>query len=207
MPGRVFGFGDFELDEDLFELRREGQVVPIPRRPFDLLCRLVLRRGAVVSRTELLEVVWGGTAVTEDSLAHAVMSLRQALGDDVDEPRFVQTVRGRGYRFAMPVEVIGAAPSSEERNFVGRLDHLHAMTRMLDGLRTRRGGLLLLEGASGVGKTSLLRRFERLCAAGGAVEPNLGPLSARARRAGIVARDPVAGGGPPRRAEARLRDR
>jgi DNA-binding winged helix-turn-helix (wHTH) protein len=108
----MFRFSPFELDLRRYQLRLHGSVVPIQRRPFDLLHYLVERPDVVVSKEELLASVWRGVAVTEDSLARAIMAVRVALGDDVGHPQFIHTVRGRGYRFARRVDVVEPSPSS-----------------------------------------------------------------------------------------------
>jgi DNA-binding winged helix-turn-helix (wHTH) protein len=176
LEGVVFRFGQFELDEQLLELRRDGARVPIQKRPFDLLMHLVRRRDSVVLKEELFESVWAGLAVTEASLARAVKALRQVLGDEVEHPTYIHTFRGRGYRFVKPVEVAGGPPSSsKEEPFIGREDHLRAWTSGLRRVSERRGTFVLLEGAGGVGKTRLLQRFERACR----TTTNVRPVMAR----------------------------
>ena len=101
----IYAFGPFELDDARFELRRSGALVPTQRRVFDLLLFLVRRAGAVSTRADLLRHVWGGAIVTKDAVAHAVRGARNALGDLGEPPSYVETVRGRGYRFCAPVAV------------------------------------------------------------------------------------------------------
>jgi DNA-binding winged helix-turn-helix (wHTH) protein len=178
LEGVVFRFGQFELDEQLLELRRDGVRVPIQRRPFDLLMHLVRRRDSVVLKEELFERVWAGLAVTEASLARAVKSLRQVLGDDVEQPTYIHTFRGRGYRFVKPVEVSGGPvsggpppSSSKDEPFIGREEHLRAWTTGLRRVSERRGTLIILEGTGGVGKTRLLQRYESVCRTTTSVRP------------------------------------
>src|SRR5262245_53332105 len=95
----IYRFADFELDTACYELRQRGVVVSLSRRPFDLLLCLIERRQRVVLKDELIDVVWGGSCVSNATLCHCVMELRRALSDAADEPRFLRTVRGRGYRF------------------------------------------------------------------------------------------------------------
>ena len=98
-------FEDFELDRGAFELRRKGRAVRLERIPLELLFLLVERRGLLVTRDEILERVWGKNVFvdTDNSINTAVRKIRQALGDNPDEPRYVQTVPGKGYRFAAAV--------------------------------------------------------------------------------------------------------
>jgi DNA-binding winged helix-turn-helix (wHTH) protein/Tol biopolymer transport system component len=85
-------------------LMRQGKEVPLPPRVLALLECLVEGPGQVITRQELIERVWRDAFVTDTSLAEAISFLRQALGDDPQNPRFVQTIHRRGYRFVAPVE-------------------------------------------------------------------------------------------------------
>lgn len=102
----IYAFGSFELDATRYELRRAGSLVHVQPRVFDLLHFLVARRGALISRADLLEHVWGGTMVTKDAIAQAVSAARTALDDSCERPEYVETIRGRGYRFRAPVSVV-----------------------------------------------------------------------------------------------------
>lgn len=105
------------LDADAWELRRDGELVPLQDLPLRLLVALVERAPATVSRQALREILWSpGTHLDVDaSLNTAVARVREALGDDASAPRFVATVPRRGYRFAAAVERV------EERTWAGRL--------------------------------------------------------------------------------------
>ena len=74
---------------------------------FDVLRFLIAHRDRLVTKEELLEGVWPGTFVGPNALTRAVAQLRKALGDDADEPRYVETVARRGYRFIAPVVLDG----------------------------------------------------------------------------------------------------
>lgn len=95
----VFRFVDFELDGNVFELRKDGKAVPVEPKALDLLFYLVRNRNRMVSKEELLDKVWPGVRVTEWALSQAVMLARRAFGDDGESQSFIKTVRGRGYRF------------------------------------------------------------------------------------------------------------
>ena len=94
-------FGSFELDVRSRELRTGRAVVRLQEQPFEILRMMLERPGAVVTRDELQRRLWpDGTFVDfEHSLNAAVKRLRAALGDDADNPRFVETLPRRGYRF------------------------------------------------------------------------------------------------------------
>ena len=98
-PG--YKFGDFEVDPSRFELHRNGQRVKIERIPLALLILLVEKKGDVVGREEIIERLWGKDVFldTEHGINTAIRKIRAALRDNVDSPRFIQTISGKGYRF------------------------------------------------------------------------------------------------------------
>src|SRR5687767_3317472 len=104
-------FGSFELDVRSRELRTGRAVVRLQEQPFEILRMMLERPGSVVTRDELRRRLWpDGTFVDfEHSLNAAVKRLRAALGDDADNPRFVETLPRRGYRFIASVETDGQA--------------------------------------------------------------------------------------------------
>src|SRR5579864_6660369 len=99
-------FEDFELDLNAYELRRKGTSVRLERQPMDLLILLVERRGQLVSREDIVERLWGpGVFVdVETGINTGIRKLRTAFGDSADNPRFIETVPRRGYRFVATVE-------------------------------------------------------------------------------------------------------
>jgi class 3 adenylate cyclase/tetratricopeptide (TPR) repeat protein len=110
MPSGIFQFADFELDRNVYELRHNGHPLKLERIPLDLLFLLVDRRDQLVTREEILERIWGkGVFLDADNAINsAVRKIRRALGDNPDAPRFVVTVPTKGYRFVMPVIMMGS---------------------------------------------------------------------------------------------------
>jgi DNA-binding winged helix-turn-helix (wHTH) protein/Tol biopolymer transport system component len=108
---RTVHFGTFEVDLHAGELRRNGSKVKLQEQPFQVLTVLLERPGSVVTREELQKRLWAvDTFVDFDhSLNAAIRRLRDALGDSAENPRFVETVARRGYRFVAPVN--GASTS------------------------------------------------------------------------------------------------
>jgi TolB-like protein/DNA-binding winged helix-turn-helix (wHTH) protein/Flp pilus assembly protein TadD len=100
----IFRFEDFELNRNAYELRRAGRIVHLERIPLDVLCLLTARCGNLVTRQEILDQVWGRPVVgdADNSINTAVRKIRQALEDNPDNPRFLFTIPGKGYRFATP---------------------------------------------------------------------------------------------------------
>ncbi len=93
--------GDLELDPRAYELRRAGRPLKLERIPMELLLLLVERRGQLVTREQIIERIWGRDVFldADTSINSAIRKIRQVLKDDPEEPKFIQTVTGRGYRF------------------------------------------------------------------------------------------------------------
>jgi DNA-binding winged helix-turn-helix (wHTH) protein/TolB-like protein len=99
-------FGPFDAELDAGTLRRDGNLVPIQDLPFRLLSALIERPGTLVTRAELAERLWGaGTYVDATAgLNTAIAKLREALGDQAEQPIYIETVPKRGYRFIAEVK-------------------------------------------------------------------------------------------------------
>jgi cholera toxin transcriptional activator len=113
---RLFRFGTYELDAGTGELRKDGKTRPrLQGQPFEILLDLLDHPGEIVSRDELRQRLWpADTFVDYDhSLNTAVNKLREALNDSADNPRFIQTIPRRGYRFVAPVEKLEGTTSAK----------------------------------------------------------------------------------------------
>jgi len=148
-PGRRYRFGVFELDATTGELRRKGLRVKLHAQPLQVLTLLLERPGEMLTREEICRRLWpDGTFVDyEHGLNSAINRLREALGDKASNPRFVETLARRGYRFVASVERIGQderAPAEIVSAFVavessrspadakvGYLDHVLATSQDL----------------------------------------------------------------------------
>jgi tetratricopeptide (TPR) repeat protein len=106
----IIRFGIFEADLQTGELRRAGVRVKLQAQPFRVLTLLLERPGEIVTRAEIVREVWGtGTFVDFDQAVAAVMrKLRRALGDSAAAPRYIETLRERGYRFLLPTHTEAA---------------------------------------------------------------------------------------------------
>lgn len=104
--GTRIRFGEFELDQDNFVLTRDGAVVRLAPQPFKVLLHLVQSPGALVTREALRQAIWGSDTVVdfEHGLNTCIRSIRAALGDEAEHPRFIETVPRLGYRFKAAVE-------------------------------------------------------------------------------------------------------
>ena len=105
----VFRFDDIEVREWEFSLTKAGKVLAVEPKAFRVLLLLLHNPQKLISKGELLNSVWGDTAVTEGSLTRSIWLLRRLLGDDVNEPRFIETVATVGYRLVCKVEVSESA--------------------------------------------------------------------------------------------------
>lgn len=110
----IFRFADAEVHEREFSLIKSGQVLAVEPKAFRVLIFLLRNPNRVVTKEELLNVVWGDAAVTENSLARSVLKLRRLLEDDPREPRYIETVATIGYRFVCKVDVAEDVPESPE---------------------------------------------------------------------------------------------
>src|SRR5215831_10860855 len=106
VPAGRWRFGQFEIDLSTGELRKNGLRVHIQDQPLRILAALLERPGELVTREELREHLWPADTFVnfERSLNAAVAKLRQVLADSAEQPRYVETVARRGYRFIAPVE-------------------------------------------------------------------------------------------------------
>jgi DNA-binding winged helix-turn-helix (wHTH) protein/Tfp pilus assembly protein PilF len=114
----TYTFGPFCLDPSERILRRGGERVPLPAKPFDILVLLLSRPGRAVRKEEFLETVWPDVVVSESNLKQNVLALRKALEEAGGDPTWIETVPKLGYRWlgpATPEETAAAAPAPEAR--------------------------------------------------------------------------------------------
>jgi TolB-like protein/DNA-binding winged helix-turn-helix (wHTH) protein len=111
MAAPVYEFDDFRLDCGRFELLRGVRSLKLERKPMELLILLVSREGQLVTRTEISERLWGQEVFvdTEHGINTAIRKIRTVLNDDPENPRFLQTVTGMGYRFIAPITATGVS--------------------------------------------------------------------------------------------------
>jgi DNA-binding winged helix-turn-helix (wHTH) protein/tetratricopeptide (TPR) repeat protein len=178
-------FGRFELDGPNGRLLQDGKIIPLAPTPFAVLCALARQPGTLVTKDALLDEVWGHQFVSESVLKTVIRKLRAALQDDAREPRFIETVSRRGYRFiatdsALPARSVAPSRASEIESrpapsFIDREEPLERLDRAwgmaCDGKRV----VVLIAGEPGIGKSMLIERFiaglgDIACARGQCVE-------------------------------------
>lgn len=122
-PNRPVRFGIFELDPSSGELRKDGAMQPrLQEQPLQVLLMLLERPGEVVTRDELRQRLWSSDTFVDfdHGLNTVINKLREVLGDSAANPRFIQTLPRRGYRFIAPAEIMDGPPSLRERTPASR---------------------------------------------------------------------------------------
>jgi DNA-binding winged helix-turn-helix (wHTH) protein len=139
---RIFRFGDFELHVKAAELRRGGERVRLQEQPYRILLMMLEHPGEVVLREEIRKRLWPNDTVVEIShgINAAVLRLREALRETAEDPRHIETVARRGYRFRGEVEVVyhqaapvirPLAPEIDTGTLTGQtLSHFRVMERI-----------------------------------------------------------------------------
>ena len=130
-PGSgAFKFGDFELDLDVEELRRNGTRVKLQPQPFKVLVLLTTNAGRQVTRDEIRRHLWGDDTFVDfdQGMNFCVKQIREALKDNAEQPIYIETVPRRGYRFRVPVAFItpesSAAPAPGSGSTTMRLQKI-----------------------------------------------------------------------------------
>jgi DNA-binding winged helix-turn-helix (wHTH) protein len=116
-------FGNFEVDLRAGELRKSGLKIKLQGQPLAVLALLLERPGQVVTREELQQKLWAGEAFVdfEHGLNKAIGKVRDALADNANNPRFIETLPRRGYRFIAPVDAAGLVPPPRRGSTVPRI--------------------------------------------------------------------------------------
>lgn len=168
--GAVYAFADVVVDARAHRLIRDGREVALEPKAFAVLLQLLARPGQLLTRNDLLDLVWGHSYVAPSTLSRVIAQLRRALGDDSEQPHCIQTVHGLGYRFiaslgnqsAEPPPVLDLALSRRarlpERTFplIGRDEDLARLELLLHDAR-----LVTIVGAGGIGKTQAALELAR----------------------------------------------
>src|ERR1700722_12556694 len=114
-PRCFLEFDRFRLDRTERFLFRDGAPVPLSPRLFDTLLILVENSGHVVEKNDLMQKIWNDVAVEENNLTQNISALRKILGDNLDGPRFIETIPKRGYRFVAPVKEVSEEELGNDR--------------------------------------------------------------------------------------------
>lgn len=110
----IYVFGDYELDTQLYELRRAGERLKIEPQVFNVLAYLVQHHDRTVTKEEFLTTLWPDQFTNEAVLSYCIMTARKALGDSGRAQKVIKTLHGRGFRFIAPVKTRGPEPAAIE---------------------------------------------------------------------------------------------
>ncbi|MET0342401.1 MAG: AAA family ATPase [Polyangiales bacterium] len=166
----IYAFADLELDVERNELRRAGKLVKADATVVRLLAALMSKAPRLVTKDELIELVWDGRTVAENVVTVAIARLRKLLNHRRQKREFITTSYGRGYRFAFPFEQRETSEhipldldvaSDTGLNLVGRGRKLASLRAALVRAGTGRGRLCTLMGEPGIGKTYLVEALEQ----------------------------------------------
>lgn len=172
-------FPPFRLDIVNGLLWRGEQIIHLPPKPQAVLRYLIERKGRIVSSSEIRQTVWQDVTVAPGIIKVAIQTIRKALGDNSKHPQFIETVAGAGYRFVGAVQhlgpgnqrqaesvtvqdsITGANDSVHASLFVGRDAELRQLYGWLNKALTGQRQIVFVAGEPGLGKTALLRAFQR----------------------------------------------
>ncbi len=112
----IYQFAEFEIDQDKFELRRNGIAQHIEPLVFDLLTLLVKNPHKIITRDELIEKLWDGRIISEATISTSIKSARKAIGDNGEEQKYIRTIRGRGISFVADVKSASEDKSASLQN-------------------------------------------------------------------------------------------
>ena len=115
---KCYEFGPFRVDTRERQLTRNGEVVPLRPKVFDILLMLVQNSGHILTKDEVMNRVWSDTAVEEGNISRTISTLRNALGERPHEHRYIETIPWRGYRFVAKVK------ETRSEKFVKRIDSI-----------------------------------------------------------------------------------
>ena len=177
----VYRFNDVEIDPACREIRRAGDAVHLEPQAFDLLVLLIEYRDRVLTKSDLLDGVWGHRYLSEANLTTRIKEARRAVGDDGAAQHTIRNVRGRGYRFVAELADQGPAALPSSLGLIGRDDDY---ARVVAALRSQ--ALVTLVGPGGVGKTALARAMISQALAGDVDGDHFVDLSALAPGADIL---------------------
>ncbi len=162
-------FDSIELDEAEARLTVDGHPVPLQPKPFAVLCALARAPQALLTTNALLDAVWGHRFVTASVLKSAISDVRAALGDDPKQPRYIETVSRRGYRFIAAASAMVEAPARpanvpathalQSASFIGRAEELSRLRAHWDLACTGKRRMVWVAGEPGIGKTTLIDHF------------------------------------------------
>ncbi|TKC80193.1 hypothetical protein FAZ69_29505 [Trinickia terrae] len=165
----MIDFPPFRLDRVnrcVWECTPDGasRKLTLTPRAYDMLQYLIEHAGRLITHDEFLNALWQNVHVQPEVLKAHMLTIRTALGDDPARPSFIETQRGRGYRFIAPLHIGSgtATPRTHKRGhgaFVGRTPQLTRLQTLFEEARNGASRIVFVAGEPGIGKTTLVSRF------------------------------------------------
>ncbi|HKW68533.1 MAG TPA: AAA family ATPase [Terriglobales bacterium] len=166
-------FGSFVANLRSGQLHRAGRKLKLQEQPFSILAMLLERAGDIVTREELRQRLWSDDTFVDfdHGINMAIAKIREVLGDSSENPRYIETLGRRGYRFIAPVEPVGKTISSSRqpaalqsansasRHSVGRQKELSELRAGFASAVAGKGSCICVAGEPGIGKTTLVENF------------------------------------------------
>lgn len=168
-------FGPFRLDPANQSVWRGTEEIALSQKAFAVLLHIAARPGILVTKRDLLDAVWADTHVTDGALKRCVVEIRKALQDSVEEPRYIQTLHGRGYRF-LPATGPGAKPETAAARppVVGRRRELESLDASFESILEGTRQIIFITGEAGLGKTTLVDSWLRALGSRDEAQPAVG---------------------------------
>lgn len=164
----IYEFDDYRVDTGQFLLTKEGLTTPITPTVFRILNILLEHAGQVVTKDEIIRLVWPDCYVEESNLNRNVSTLRQVLGERPRDHKYIETIPKEGYRFVAPVRKMEYQPptgsarrtlNGAAQQIVGRDNERKDLRHAFELARQGHGGLVCVSGDAGIGKTALIEAF------------------------------------------------
>src|SRR5262249_7977480 len=152
-------FESFRLDAVNQCLWRGNDQISLSPKAFSVLRYLAERPGRLVTKQELLDAIWPDIHVTEGVLKRAVLEIRKALADPVEEPRFIQTLHRRGYRFLAADPQPASDHVPDHAGVVGRTQEFVQLDAWFEDAKTGSRQIIFITGEAGLGKTTLVDQW------------------------------------------------
>ncbi|HYD47974.1 MAG TPA: AAA family ATPase [Terriglobales bacterium] len=156
----IYHFANISIDEVRRELRRDGVVVPVEPKTFDLILFFMHNPGRMVRKRELLDALWPEQDVFENALNVCIHRARKALGDIPSS--FIKTVARRGYRFTATIRARKAVSTSNRLRLAGREREIAMASDVIAQVRAGVPSLTLIGGGPGIGKSRLLQEIAEM---------------------------------------------
>ncbi len=153
-------FGPFHLDAEGEVLWKGTERLVLKAKSFAVLRYLAERPQQLIKKQDLLDALWPETAVGDAVLKNCIAQIRQVLGDQAEQPTFIETVHGRGYRFlgSTPRETT-QTPQASSAIFIGREHEFSQLTTFWQKMQQGERQVVFVTGEPGIGKTSLVNAF------------------------------------------------